>query len=49
MDSFPGTVAEALAQQKTCMGWINQLDGEKGEIGLYEFVLFPNGGLVIKY
>lgn len=49
MDGFPGSVAEALAQQKTCMGWISQLEGEEGELGHYEFVLFPSGALVINY
>lgn len=46
MDSFPGTVAEALAQQKTCMVQINQLEGKEGEIGLYKFSLFPSNQLL---
>lgn len=49
MDSFPGTVAETPAQQKTRMVQINQLEGKEGEIGLYKFSLFPSGALVINY
>lgn len=49
MDSFPGTVAEPLAQQKACMVWINQLEGKEEEIGLYKFSLFSIGALVINY